>query len=65
MDTIETQATLIAPLHTHAALSTYAAALNCLDLSSLSINGFPNMLSGFPAYYSLILFRSRSSEWQE
>jgi len=65
MDTIEVQATLIAPLLTHAALSTYAAAMIVLDLSSLSVNGFPDTLPGFPAYYSLILFRSRSSEWQE
>jgi hypothetical protein len=35
MDTIEKQAALIALLLTHAALSTYAAALIFLDLSSL------------------------------
>ncbi len=65
MDTIEKQAALMVLLHTHATLSTYAAALIFLDLSSLSVNGFPNTLSGFPAYCSLILFRSRSSEPQE
>ncbi len=48
-----------------ATLSTVAAAMKFSDRLSLSVCGFPDCVPGFPAYYSLIVFRSRSSEPQE
>jgi hypothetical protein len=48
-----------------ATLSTVAAALKFSDRLALSVYGFPDCVPGFPAYYSLIVFWSRSSESQE